>query len=211
MLAGIAALCVGVLGISTASAVAALDGEGSKQIFIKTLQGKTITLDVNDGDSVSSVKDKIRDIEGVPADQQTLWVSGRQLPDGAPVPSTGMVNGASGAEQHARRPGHATGAAPAGVRIVMQTVVEARSPWHVRGAFEMGSSRTAGLAMIAAAGGLSAPGGAKVTARITRGGRGATTTTSAVRLTQPGVYRVVVSIARRSGAARRVPVLITAD
>jgi len=36
----------------------------SKQIFIKTLTGKTITLDVEDNDTIEAVKIKIQDKEG---------------------------------------------------------------------------------------------------------------------------------------------------
>lgn len=67
-----------------------LDGEGSKQIFIKTLQGKTITLDVNDGDSIGSIKDKIKDIEGIPCDQQRLVFNGKQLEDGNTIADYGI-------------------------------------------------------------------------------------------------------------------------
>ena len=67
-----------------------LDGEGSKQIFIKTLQGKTITLDVCDTDTVQSLKDKIKDIEGIPADQQRLVFNGKQLEDGNTIADYGI-------------------------------------------------------------------------------------------------------------------------
>merc|ERR1712157_73557 len=58
---------------------------GGMQLFVKTLTGKTVSIEVEEGEAIEDVKAKIAEKEGVPPEQQRIIFGGQQLQDGKTI------------------------------------------------------------------------------------------------------------------------------
>ena len=72
-----------------------LKGGKMLQIHVKTLQGKTMTLDISEDDTIDAIKQKITDKEGIPVDQQRLIFNGKQLEQGMTANDYGLEDGSN--------------------------------------------------------------------------------------------------------------------
>jgi ubiquitin len=70
---------------STRTLSTILDLRGGMQLFVKTLTGKTVSIEVEEGESIEDVKAKIAEKEGIPAEQQRIIFGGQQLQDGKTI------------------------------------------------------------------------------------------------------------------------------
>ena len=62
------------------------------QLIVKTLTGKTISLQVEPTDTIDVIKSKIQSLEGIPVDEQILFLGETPLESGVPLAQYGLVN-----------------------------------------------------------------------------------------------------------------------
>jgi hypothetical protein len=97
-----------------------LDLQGGIQLFVKTLTGKTVSIEVKEGESIEEVKAKIAKKEGIPAEQQWIIFGGQQLQDGKTIKDYNIGYTAPGAEAARGRPRKEGGGGPARTGVVLR-------------------------------------------------------------------------------------------
>lgn len=107
------------------------NGSGGKQIMLKTLQGKTIPMEVQDGDTIASIKSKIHEKEGIPVDQQRLVFNGKQLEDANTVGDYG-IQADSNVHLVLRLKGGGTDGNGSGKQIMLKTLQGKTIPMEVQ-------------------------------------------------------------------------------